>query len=330
MTTSTRDISSGSGRQREGSPWTGLPTIALKELTDQLGSARIRILAALIILTAIGATYIAIQELKQTVAEDPFIFLRLLTAARDPLPSFLSFLTLFVPLTAITLGFDGINGERSRRTLPRILAQPIYRDALILAKFLAGLATLAVMLLALWLLVTGLGLIELGVAPSGEEVLRGLAFLAVTLAYAGVWLGLALLCSVLFRQPATSALAAVSVWLVFAFLWPVLIDVGTQALQLKSLGFQTSGLDVAQLQLALSRISPNTIFGEVALALLHPATRSLGPILFSQLEGAVLGTPLPFSQSLMLVWPQITGLVAAMIAILTVTYISFQRQEIRS
>ena len=42
---------------------------------------------------------------------------------------------------AIGLGFDAVNSEHNRRTLSRILAQPIYRDALLMGKFLAALAT---------------------------------------------------------------------------------------------------------------------------------------------------------------------------------------------
>ena len=75
---------------------------------------------------------------------------------------------------AIGLGFDAINGEHNRRTLSRILAQPIYRDALLFGKFLAGLFTLSISLIALWLLVIGLGLFLLGVPPSGEEMARAL------------------------------------------------------------------------------------------------------------------------------------------------------------
>ena len=61
---------------------------------------------------------------------------------------------------AIGLGFDAINGEHNRRTLSRILAQPIYRDALLAGKFLAGITVLAVNLTALWLLVVGLGVLR--------------------------------------------------------------------------------------------------------------------------------------------------------------------------
>ncbi len=323
-------ISSDFTARREGRPWTGLAVITAKEVADHFGSARMRFLAGLIVLTAIGATDLAIRDLSQSEGQDPFLFLRLLTAAKDPLPSFLSFLSFFVPIAAIALGFDAINSELSRRTLARIVAQPIYRDALLLGKFLAGLLTLGLTLLALWLLVTGLGLLLLGVPPSGEEVLRGLAFMVVTLAYGGVWLALAILFSVLFHQPATSALATLAVWLVLALLWPVLVGVGTETFRPETMGAAMPTVGSENFTLAISRLSPNTLYAESALALLNPTTRALGPVLLSQLEGAVLGTPLPFLQSLILVWPQITGLVAAMILVLTGAYVGFQRQEIRS
>src|SRR6185437_8301640 len=74
--------------RREGSPWQGLGTVTLKELADHLSSARMRVLEWLIVLTAIAALYGAIQQVKATTAEDPFVFLRLFTVARAPLPSF--------------------------------------------------------------------------------------------------------------------------------------------------------------------------------------------------------------------------------------------------
>src|SRR5262249_22663322 len=138
--------------RREGSPWHGVGVVFLKELSDHLTSARMRVLEWLVVLTAFAAGYGAIQQVKERPAQEPFLFLRLLTPTREkyPLRSFVSFLASLVPLRAIGLGFDSVNGEHSRRTLSRILAQPIYRDALLFGKFLAGLATLAISLIALW------------------------------------------------------------------------------------------------------------------------------------------------------------------------------------
>ena len=317
--------------RREGSPWTGLWAVFFKEMADHLTGLRMRILEVLILLSALGALYTGSQALRQTVGEDPFLYLKLLTTAQDPLPSFVGFLSFFIPLAAIALAFDAVNGEYARGTLSRVLSQPIYRDALLFGKFLAGLGTLALLLFALFLMVVGLGLLRLGVPPGSEEVGRDFFFLLATLGYAGVWLALGLLFSVLFRQPATAALAALGVWLFFAVFYPILTDLAATALLLRADPFDpVSQLRQAQLALWISRLSPNTLYAEALTALLNPAVRSFGPILITQLEGAVLGTPLPLSQSVLLVWPQITGLLALNLLLFTGAYVAFQRQEVRA
>src|ERR1700728_3194465 len=208
--------------QREGSAFSGLGVVMLKELADHLTSVRMRVLEWLVVLVALAALYGAIQQIKDTTAEDPFLFLRLFTTSRDPLPSFVSFISFLVPLMAIGLGFDAVNGEYTRRTLSRILSQPIYRDALLFGKFLAGLATLAISLVTLWLLVIGLGLLLVGIPPGADEIGRSFLFLLATIIYVGVWLALAMLFSVLFRSAATAALITLGLWLFITFIWPVL------------------------------------------------------------------------------------------------------------
>jgi ABC-2 type transport system permease protein len=319
-------------RLRQGSPWTGLWAVVGKEMSDHLTSARMRILEVLILLTAIGTVYAALQQLQANTGQgqDHFLFLRLFTLARDPLPAFVGFLGFLVPLMAIALGFDAVNGEFNRRTLSRVLAQPVYRDALLLGKFLAGLFTLALVLLAMWLLIMGFGLLRLGVPPSGEEVARSLWYLLATIFYGGIWLALAMVFSVVFRQAATAALASIAVWLFFMVFWGILASLLAQVLVPIQFGLPQEVLGQVQLELTLTRLSPNTLYGEIALALLRPTVRALGFVLPSQFEGAVLGTPLPLSQSVLLIWPQLTGLIAGTILLFAVGYVLFQRQEIRA
>lgn len=76
--------------RREGSPFSGLATVALKEAADHMNSARIHLVMLLVVLTAIGSVYAAIGQIKATLGEDQFLFLRLFTTAQDPLPSFVS------------------------------------------------------------------------------------------------------------------------------------------------------------------------------------------------------------------------------------------------
>jgi ABC-2 type transport system permease protein len=319
--------------QREGSAFQGLGVVMLKELSDHLTSVRMRVLEWLIVLVALAALYGAIQQIKDTTAEDPFLFLRLFTTSRDPLPSFVSFLSFLVPLMAIGLGFDSVNGEHSRRTLSRILAQPIYRDALLFGKFLAGLVTLSISLVTLWLLVIGLGLLLIGIPPGAEEIARSFVFLLVTIVYAGVWLALALLFSILFRSAATAALVTLGIWLLITFIWPVLAGAIAQIIvppdpRYAALGLQTPG--TAMLEQILARFSPSTLFAEVVVALLDPTTRALGPIYLSQLQGAVLGAPLPLASSILIAWPQIVGMIATVMVLFVIGYVVFQRQEVRA
>jgi len=317
-------------RQREGSPWTGLWAVVAKEMADHLTSTRMFILEILIVLTAAGTVYAATQNLRDTVGQDPFLFLKLFTTAKDPLPAFVGFLGFLVPLTAIALAFDSVNGEFNQRTMSRVLAQPIYRDALLVGKFLAGLFTLALVLTTIWLLIIGMGIIGLGVPPGGEEVLRSLWFLLLTIVYGGIWLAVAMLFSIVFRQPATAALASIAAWLFFIVFWGILADLLAQVLQPIRMGLPQEILAQAKLAAALSRVSPNTLYVEAILAMLNPAVRSLGLVLPIQLQGALLGAPLPLRQSVLLIWPHLTGLVAATLLLFALGYVLFQRREIRA
>jgi ABC-2 type transport system permease protein len=315
---------------REGSPWTGAGASCQRELADNLLSVRMRLLEVLVLLTGTAAVYAAIGDIKNAVSEDPFVFLRIFTVAREPLPSFISFLAFLIPIVAISLAFDSVNGEFSRRTMSRILAQPIYRDALLVGKFLAGLATLAIFLTALWLFLMGLGILLLGVPPNGEEIVRGSGFLVAAIAYGGVWLALALLFSIVFRAPATAALASLSLWLLFAVFWGMMVPLVTELIAPVDAYDPRTQLSAVNTAVALNRISPNTLFAETTLALLNPATRSLGPVLAFQLHGALVGAPLPAAQSFLLIWPQLAGLIAAAVTLFTLGYVLFQRQEIRA
>jgi ABC-2 type transport system permease protein len=320
-------------REREGSPWTGLSAVYGKELADHLTSVIMNVIEWLVVLVSLGAVYMAVQQLRTVTAEDRFLFLRLFTESRDSLPiSFISLVGILVPLIAIALGFDSINGEFNRRTMSRVLAQPLYRDALLFGKFLAGLTTITISLLSLFLLVFGLGLYLLGVPPSGEEVARAIGFLVAAIAYGGVWLAAAMLFSVLFRSAATAAMCAFGLWLLLTFLWPILASVLSSAIAATPESIATGQPSVFQieLQLGLARLSPNDLFQETMAAMLSPSTRALGPVFISDVLGSIPGAPLHFSQSLLLVWPQFTALIAAVIVLFAITYVTFQRQEIRA
>ena len=315
--------------QREGSALHGFGVVTLKEIADHFSSILVVVLIGLVTASAIVVVSLGITPIKESTAEDPFLFLRLFTRSTPlPLVALLSFL---VPLIAIGLGFDAVNGEHNRRTLSRILSQPIYRDALLFGKFAGGLFTLGVALIVLWLLVIGLGLMGLGIPPNAEEMARALVMLVVTIVYAGFWFALALLCSVVFRSAATAALVALGLWLFVTILWPLfspaLADAVTTA------GDVLGVLDTRQ---AFARLSPTVLFNEIVAVVLDPSVRSTQQSMLAALglalieRGAIPDAPIPLLQSVLIVWPQIVGLVAGAILLFVAAYVVFQRQEVRA
>ena len=81
--------------------------------------------------------------------------------------------------------------------------------------------------------------------------------------------------------------------------------------------------------LNLLRIAPSQLYSDATTTLLMPSVRSLGPVTMEQMAGAV-PAPLPFKESLMIVWPQVSGLLAATVVCFAVSYLLFMRREIRS
>lgn len=316
--------------RREGSPWTGVWAVVGKEMADYLTSARMLILELITVLTAAGTVWAATGQLREAVGQDRFLFLRLFTTGQEPLPALIGFLVFLVPIIAIALSFDAVNGELNGRTMSRLLAQPIYRDALLLGKFLAGLFTLALVLATIWLLICGMGILRLGVPPGGEETARILWFLVLTIAYGAVWLAVGMLCSILFRQPATAAMLGLATWLFFTVFWGIVAAMLAQALRPVQIGLPSELLAQAQLEQALTRLSPNTLYVEATVALLNPQVRSLGFVLPAQLEGAILGAPLPLGESIGLGWPHLVGLIAGALLLFAAGYVLFQRREIRA
>ncbi len=305
-----------------------------KELADHLASKRFVILFILVLLAAIFATYIAVQNIRCAVTPTTeFVFLKIFTTSSETLPSFLFFLSLFIPIIGIALGFDAINSERASGNLSRLLSQPIYRDSVINGKFLAGLAVLSIIIVSVIAIVAGLGLRIVGVPPGSWEVLRLIIFAVVSIIYGAFWMALSVLFSVFFNRAATSMLASIALWIFFFFFISMIagaianasapIDANS-SLALITRHYEIQGM--------VGRISPCTLYGEATAALLTPELGCLNPALMviSTYAGGRMLTPLPFSQSLLLIWPQVVSIIALAVICFAVSYVGFMRQEIRS
>jgi len=315
----------------------GIRTIVRKELADHFSSYRFTILFALIAMVSLITAYMVGLNIKselEGVAKPKFVFLMLFTSS-GALFSLVQFVAFFGPLIGLILGFDSINRERNEGTLSKLLSQPIYRDVVINGKFLAGMITIAIMLVSIVLVVTGLGLSTVGVIPGFEEVWRILIYMIISIIYISFWLGVAILFSILFRSIATSALAVLAVWIFFSFfislgasvvanaVMPDAQDTGTEAM-----------IQKAKIVKAVTLISPMELYTNATATIIDPrlkTTRSIvamGPM--ERLSISRFSGPLSLFQSIFVVMPYIISLVAITAVFFAVSYTVFMRQEIRS
>ena len=307
--------------------------IVNKEISDYVRSWRFIILIAIIALTCMGSLYTALTNIREAIKpNDPdgaFLFLKLFTVSDGTLPSFAVFISFLGPLLGISLGFDAINSEQNKGTLSRILSQPIHRDYLINAKFVAALAVIGIMLFMLGFLVMGFGLIAIGIPPTAEEFMRVVFFLFVSLFYVAFWLNLSIFFSIRFKQAATSALACVAIWLFFSVFYTMIVNWIAKMLMPSDMMSPYYAIGYQKIVWGIMSLNPCELFNQATSVLLMPSLRSLGPLMMEQVQGAI-PSPLPLGQSLLVIWPQLTGLIAVTILCFALSYIIFMRREIRS
>jgi ABC-2 type transport system permease protein len=311
---------------------TGLMAVVRKELADNFNSMRFIILSVLMYGGGVLLTiFVAAQNIRSGVTETTqYIFLRLFTVSGDiQLFSFPFFMSFFIPILGIVLGFDAINGERTSGNLSRISSQPIYRDTVINGKFLAGLITIAILVVSLVMLIGGIGLRMIGVPPGPDEILRLFTFIFITIVYGAFWLALAILFSVFFHRIATSALASIGVWIfVFIFVSIIASVIASIIVPLGQSPSQALQIQHDTVISYVSLISPIVLYGQSIQAILIPSN----PVMFvvSLYYTGLEPNPLPLHQSLLIAWPQIVTLIALTALCFAGSYIRFMREEIRA
>lgn len=311
---------------------TGRNALVRKELADHLKSKRFLILLLLIGCTSFASLYGAISGLSDAIQSDSnFIFLKLYTSSGSSIPSFMSFIALLGPIVGLALGFDAVNSERSNGTLNRLVSQPIYRDAIIVGKFLAGTIVIAIVIFSTGIALGAVGMAATGLVPDVEEVFRILIFLFFTVVYIAFWLAMSILFSVICRHSATSALASISVWIFFAIFMSLVASIIANAVYPVNDQYSAmfNSLNNYTLNQNLNRISPYYLYSEAVSTIMNPSVRSVNVVTVNQLTGAISGY-LSLGQSLLLVWPHLTGLAALMLIAFGGSYVGFMRQEIRS
>ena len=128
-----------------------------------------------------------------------------------------------VPLMALLMSFDAVAGEVERGTLPLVLTYPVSRSEILLGKFVAHLAVLAIAV------AVGYGLAAVAALATDPKAVAGLPAL-LRLFWSSVLLGAVFLAigyalSAIARRPGAAAGLAIGLWLAAV----VLYDLGLLA-----------------------------------------------------------------------------------------------------
>lgn len=324
-------------------PRNGWMVVAAKEFADHVLSVRFFVLLLVLGLAAGIPLFLATQrihDLASQVSGAQAVFVALFIIGPQDVSIFgldvsvQGFIGIAAPLLGIAFAFDAVNGERSQGTLPRLVAQPIHRDDVINGKFVASLGAITLVLASVVLLISGFGLLRLGIVPAGSEVLRLIIWFVMTVVYVAVWLAFGLLLSVIVQRAATAALIGFGAWLGIAMFGRFLLNLLLGAIApVTSATAVDQALGLYQLHAFVLRLLPTTLYSEASSVLLNPSlTATSTPATLGQLTQAQQQIPtlLSLDQSLLLVWPHLVALVALSVICFAVAYIQFMRQEVRA
>ena len=275
--------------------------------------------------------YGAINTISEGTSSSECLFLLLFTTSGDSIYSFATFIGFLGPIVGIMLGFDAINEEVAQGTLNRLAAQPIYRDSIINAKFLAGVATIFITVYSIGGCMAATGMIVTGLVPTGEEVARLLLFFLMAVLYMSMWMALAEFFSVVCKHAATAALACVAIWLFLTlFMSLAASSIASMVYPLDGMDYYTNIYKYYALYVGLNRISPYYVFSEITTILMNPNVHSTNVISILQSSSGAVASYLTLGQSLLQIWPHIVLILAITVGIFAAAYIVFMKREIRA
>ena len=210
-----------------------------------------------------------------------------------------------IPLIALMLSYDSLVGEFERGTMMLLLAYPVTRWQIIMGKFIGHL------LILLIAIVVGYGGTVVALTlftDSGTEGWQAyVTMMASTLVLGAVFIALGYLISVIVRERATAAGAAIGLWLVFVVLYDLLL--------FGVLTMDTEQRISEQLFSTLMLASPTDAYRVLNLSLFEGVSEAAG-IAGVAADAGISGALLLGSLSLWIVLP------------LVATLLVFQRREL--
>ncbi len=269
--------------------------LALKEIRDGL---RNRWIAAAIVV--LGTLALALSMLGSAPTGS------ISASALDVTVISLASLSVYlIPLIALMLSFDALVGEFERGTMMLLLTYPVRRWQVIMGKFLGHLSILFIAIFA------GYGGAIIIMILMNEGITEGwqayVTLMASSLVLGAIFIALGYLVSVLVKERATAAGAAIGLWLVFVVLYDLIL--------FGALLLDEGQVIGQQLFSALMLISPTDTYRILNLSLFEGVSQAAG--IAGVASGAGMSATLLLA--VMLLW---------VVVPLAVTLLVFQRREL--
>ena len=130
---------------------------------------------------------------------------------------------VILSLTALLFAYDALAGERERETLRLVLAQPVRRGYILLAKYISAMLCMLVPLLLSLLLAMILLTSRRSLSLSPDDFLRIGGIILTSLAYLSVFYLIGMLISEVSRRTSTALMLSMFVWGFLVLVYPNMI-----------------------------------------------------------------------------------------------------------
>ena len=356
----------------------GISIVAKKEFLDHVTSRKFLAILSLFLLISVVAIHEGVENYNERldrykeqismIEESPENFPPGYMSPGKPTILFVfqimgSLFGILGVILALALGFDLISGEKDRGSLKSLLSHPVYRDTVINGKAIGGMCALGLAIIVVTALSIG-SLMMFNIVPSGDELLRILVFMGISLLLMFSFFSVSLMLSAVAKNSARSILYAILIFVVISYVMPIagtfvameivgdmpefpgsrvvarineseggiveepIID--EEELEKHQKKFEEYWNDVRRIQEAFTIADPTSNYQKVSFAILNPGIESISNFGFSgRMYGGSSGETISITESLGKVLSNLLVLIIFPIVMFAIAYLRFLRMDLR-
>lgn len=230
-----------------------------------------------------------------------------------------TFFTVVGAILGASLGADCINGEIESGTIKTLLSHPVYRDEVLVGKFLGNALVLVITIFTGYVFTIAFLLIN-GTPIGGDSFLRGLIAFLLTLVYSLVFLSVSLLLSTLFKKPETSMLVSIGLAIFLTMIYGIIVSLVSRHLAGEMPPYGTPAFEIWM---------ENLKIWEQRLHLINPAHHYAALVSAVFAGDRITNYYVPLGESLGLMLNNVSMLLVFLLLPFAVAYARFMTSDLR-